>query len=105
MVTDNNDPFRNARTTKANWLERALIAPYWVNYHVEHNLMMWVPCYHLRKARAFLIANGYCPRMESSSGYREVLRMAPSNPDEQHPPGEPWQNARPTREQRRDHNH
>jgi fatty acid desaturase len=99
MVPDDNDLFRNARTTKANWLERALIAPYWVNYHVEHHLMMWVPCYNLPKARAFLIANGYGARMESKGGYREVIRMATSKPDDQDKRGELVHNARKTRVQ------
>ena len=49
MVPDDNDDFRNARTTKANWLARMTLAPYWVNYHVEHHLMMWIPCYNLPK--------------------------------------------------------
>ena len=38
LVPDNDDPFRNARTTKAGWLARIFLAPYWVNYHVEHHL-------------------------------------------------------------------
>jgi fatty acid desaturase len=33
IVENSTDPLRHARTTHANWLERALIAPYWVNYH------------------------------------------------------------------------
>ncbi len=54
MVPDDNDPFRNARTTLASPLERAFLAPYWVNYHVEHHLLMWVPCYNLPKFHKFL---------------------------------------------------
>ena len=94
MVPDNNDPFGNARTTKANLLERALVAPYWVNYHVEHHLLMWVPCYNLPKTRAFLIANGYGERIETKSGYREVIRMATSRPDTDDKPGSVIHNAR-----------
>jgi fatty acid desaturase len=94
MVPDNDDPFRHARTTKANLIERALIAPYWVNYHVEHHLMMWVPCYNLPMARRFLIANGYGERMETKAGYAEVLRMATSRPDTDDKPGSVIHNAR-----------
>ena len=54
VVPDNNDPFRNARTTIANPLARALLAPYWVNYHVEHHLLFWVPCYRLPQVHAAL---------------------------------------------------
>lgn len=97
MVPDDNDPFRQARTTKAGWLERAFVAPYWVNYHVEHHLMMWVPCYNLPKARAFLIANGFGPRMETKGSYREVIRMATSRPDTDDRPGELVHNARKRR--------
>lgn len=94
MVPDNNDDFRNARTTKANLIERALVAPYWVNYHVEHHLMMWVPCYNLPKTRAFLVANGFGPRMETKESYAEVLRMATSRPDDEDKRGNLVHNAR-----------
>ena len=97
MVPDNNDDFRNARTTKANWLARMVLAPYWVNYHVEHHLMMWIPCYNLPKARAFLIANGFGERMESKDGFGEVIAMATSKPDEQDKPGSVVHNARKRR--------
>ena len=46
-MTRDNDPWRVARTTQANWLSRAFIAPYYVNYHAEHHLFMWTPCYRL----------------------------------------------------------
>lgn len=72
-VPDPSDPLRNARSVRANVLERALLAPYWVNYHLEHHLLMWVPCYRLPKLHAMLIANGLGPRMAQSRGYREVL--------------------------------
>ena len=73
VVPDAHDPFGNARTTRANWLARALVAPYWVNYHLEHHLLMWVPCYRLPLAHAFLKANGYGARSTLSAGYLRVL--------------------------------
>lgn len=94
MVPDNDDPFRSARTTLLNPLERALIGPYWVNYHVEHHVLMWVPCYNLPKAREFLIANGYGDRIETKHGYWEVLKMATSRPDDQDKPGKLVHNTR-----------
>ena len=97
MVPDNDDPLRHARTTNTSLLERALIAPYWVNYHVEHHLLMWVPCYNLPAAQRFLIANGYRDRMEIKSGYAEVLRMATSRPDADDKPGDVIHNARKRR--------
>lgn len=94
MVPDNDDPFRQARTTLAGPLARAFIAPYWVNYHVEHHLLMWVPCYNLPKTRAYLIANGYGDKMESKKNYLDVLRMATSRPDDEDGPGKLVHNAR-----------
>jgi len=81
VVPDNDDPFRNARTTKANWLWRALVAPYWVNYHVEHHLLMYVPCYNLPKLHALLLAKGYGPKMEIQPSYLAVLRLAAAKPE------------------------
>ena len=78
VVPDNDDPFRNARTTKANLLWRALVAPYWVNYHVEHHLLRWVPCYNLPAFHALLIKKGFGPKMELQPNYFAVLRLATS---------------------------
>ncbi len=49
-MPDNDDPLRNTRTTYANPLMRLLVAPYWVNYHLEHHLFMFVPCWRLPQA-------------------------------------------------------
>lgn len=74
VVREADDHFGNARTTLANPLERAFIAPYWVNYHLEHHLIMWVPCYRLPLLRRFLFENGDGERIETERGYLEVLR-------------------------------
>jgi fatty acid desaturase len=81
VVPDNDDPFRNARTTKANFLWRAAVAPYWVNYHVEHHLLMYVPCYNLPKLHEVLVAKGFGPKMELQPDYMTVLAMATSKPE------------------------
>src|SRR5262245_27089841 len=47
VVPDSDDPLRNTRTTTANLFERIFIAPYFVNYHLEHHLFYYLPCYHL----------------------------------------------------------
>ena len=78
VVPDNDDPLRNTRTTHANPLERLLIAPYWVNYHLEHHLFMFVPCWRLPQAHRALLAAGLRSRMELQPGYRAVLRLATS---------------------------
>ena len=48
VVPDDDDPLRNTRTTYASPVERLLLAPYWVNYHLEHHLFMFVPCWRLK---------------------------------------------------------
>jgi fatty acid desaturase len=78
VVPDNDDPLRNTRTTRANWLERLLVAPYRVNYHLEHHLFMFVPCWRLPAAHRALLAAGWGARMEIQPGYRAVLRLATS---------------------------
>jgi fatty acid desaturase len=70
------DPFRAARTTRASWWERAFIAPYWVNFHAEHHMFMWVNSYKLPALHERLRAKGVLDRMAVASGYIAVLREA-----------------------------
>jgi fatty acid desaturase len=81
VVPDNDDVLRSARTTYASWLERAVLAPYWVNYHVDHHLLMYVPCFNLPKLHALLLARGYGPKMEIQPNYATMLKLATSKPD------------------------
>ena len=77
LVAQNEaDPLRQARTTQAGWWARALIAPYWVNYHLEHHLFTQVPCWRLRQAQALLQARGLGTRMTTQPGYLPLLRLA-----------------------------
>ncbi len=64
VVPDNDDPLRNTRTTYANPLMRLLVAPYWVNYHLEHHLFMFVPCWRLPQAHHALLEGGRRLSME-----------------------------------------
>ncbi len=81
MVPDDNDVFRNARTTYASLPVRALVAPYWVNYHVDHHLLFYVPCYRLPRLHALLLAKGLGPRMEIQPDYLTMLKLATSKPE------------------------
>ncbi|ABE39070.1 fatty acid desaturase family protein [Rhodopseudomonas palustris] len=72
------DPFSQARTTLANPLERLLIAPYWVNYHAEHHLFMYLPCYNLPEAHRLLRDKALIGRVAVAPSYRDVLRLAMS---------------------------
>lgn len=74
-----DDPFSHARTTHANMVERATVAPYWVNYHAEHHLFMGVPCYRLAEVHRLLGARGHHPQMTIEPGYAAVLRTATAN--------------------------
>lgn len=73
-----DDAFRAARTTRANWLERAFIAPYWVNFHAEHHLFMHVPCWRLSDLHRALKDRPGGERREIAPGYGEVLKTATS---------------------------
>jgi fatty acid desaturase len=76
IAKDEPDPLKHARTTRANWLERALIAPYWVNYHGEHHLFMYVPCWQLPRLSAALKQLGVTAKMETAPSYFSVLMAA-----------------------------
>ena len=68
-----DDPLRNVRTTRAGPVMRALVAPYWVNYHLEHHLVMHVPCWRLPRLHALMVEKGHEPEMEIAPSYWHVL--------------------------------
>ena len=75
-VPDDNDRLRNTRTIRASWWERAFIAPYGVNYHLEHHLIVNCPYYKLREAHEMLVAKGLESKMEIRESYRDMLSVA-----------------------------
>ena len=77
-VSTENNPRRVARTTHAGWSARALVAPYFVNYHAEHHLFMSAPCYRLPAIHEALQEQGRLEQEHTStaSGYIQVLRQA-----------------------------
>jgi fatty acid desaturase len=81
VVPEDENPMRHARTTLANPLERLLIAPYFVNYHCEHHMFMYLPCYRLPAAHRALAAKGLTREMEVQKGYANVLQKAASRPE------------------------
>jgi len=76
LVPGAEDSLRSARSVGAGPLARALVAPYRVNYHLEHHLLVFVPCWKLDQVHAMLLAKGYGGRMERARGYLEVLGHA-----------------------------
>jgi fatty acid desaturase len=73
LVGAADDPLQNTRTVAAGVLARAFVAPYAVNYHLEHHLLVFVPCWKLREVHALLLAKGLGARMERAAGYAAVL--------------------------------
>lgn len=73
------NPLQNTRTTRVSWWERLLLAPNYVNFHLEHHLLMTVPHYNLPKMHAMLRRKGLLEDATvSDGGYAEVLRLATS---------------------------
>ncbi|WP_417470319.1 fatty acid desaturase family protein [Maricaulis sp.] len=72
------EPRNNTHTTHANWIERALVAPNYVNFHLEHHLFAAVPPYNLPRLHRLLSERGYFEGFEASSapGYRAMLKKA-----------------------------
>ena len=71
---DTDDFLRNTRTTHANVLARALVAPHYVNYHLEHHLLMTVPCYRLAALHRRLRELNALDESPLEPGYAAVLR-------------------------------
>lgn len=67
------DPRLNTRTIYISWLERLLIAPHHVSYHLEHHLMASVPIYRLQELHHILLKKGYYEGMEFPKGYLTLL--------------------------------
>lgn len=67
------NPLQNARTTLAGPIARLFVAPYWVNYHLEHHLVMHVPCWRLKKMHRLLTRKGIAERMRVAPSYRHAL--------------------------------
>lgn len=76
MVTDSKDPYENTRTTYANFFEKMLFAPYHVNYHVEHHLLMGVPSYNLPKMHHLIKQRGFFDKGLLEKNYWQIIRLA-----------------------------
>ena len=98
VVPDSDDPLRNTRTTRAGFLERLFVAPYYVNYHLEHHLLFYVPCYNLPRVHRILSRGPHAGRMEVQPNYAAVLRLATAKPTDLDRPGEIVSNVRRARE-------
>ena len=63
-----------ARTTLTSSFGKFFVAPYWVNYHLEHHLFPSVPCYNLPIVHQLLKEKGYGDRANLENGYKSVLQ-------------------------------
>ena len=71
-----DDQLLNTRTTRASWLARLFLAPHYVNYHLEHHLLIRVPWFRLPKLHHLLIDRGVLSPDAIAPGYLAVLRTA-----------------------------
>ncbi len=67
------NPLQNVRTTLAGPLARLLVAPYWVNYHLEHHMVMHVPCWRLADMHKALMDKGLGTEMRIADSYQTAL--------------------------------
>ena len=69
------DPRRNTATTLVGPLARLLVAPNFVNYHVEHHMAATVPGYKLPALHRLLRERGYFDGTEClAASYSAVVR-------------------------------
>lgn len=72
------DPRLNTRTTIPRLIERAVLCPNYVNYHVEHHLLASVPSYRLKQLHETLVEKGFYAEYQHTLayGYWDVLKRA-----------------------------
>jgi len=66
------DPRLNTRTTIVRWWEKLFVAPFHLNYHLEHHFQSNVPCYNLPAFHRYLKSKGVYDETEFPVGYREL---------------------------------
>lgn len=69
------DMFENTRTTRAGPVARSFVAPFHVNFHIEHHVMPSVPWYRLPLMHRLLREKGV---VETPPGYWQVLDVVSS---------------------------
>jgi fatty acid desaturase len=66
------DPRKNTRTTIVRWWEKLFVAPFHLNYHLEHHFNANIPCYNLPAFHRFLKSKGVYDETIFPVGYREL---------------------------------
>jgi fatty acid desaturase len=85
------------RAPRVGFIERLFIAPYYVNYHLEHHLLFYVPCYNLPRVHEILSRGPHAARMEVQPNYAAVLGLATAKPANEDKPGTLASNVRRAR--------
>lgn len=75
MTQQTPNMLKNTRSTKAGWIARALVAPFNVNYHIEHHAMPTVSFWLLPKLHHLLKDKGVVP---NPPNYFQVLNLVSS---------------------------
>ncbi len=74
-MNDLDHPLKNTRTTLVSWWERLTFAPYFVNYHIEHHMLPFVPCWRLPAVHKIMLARGFGEEMEIRTGYADIIKL------------------------------
>lgn len=70
-----SDMFKNTRSTEAGLLARIFVAPFFVNYHIEHHAMMSVPWFRLKRMHQMLRQKQL---VQQPPSYAQVLNLVSS---------------------------
>ena len=97
VVPDCDDPLAQHAHHAASFIERLFIAPYYVNYHLEHHLLFYVPCYNLPRVHAILTRGPHAARMEVQPDYRRRLEACDREARSEDRPGALVSNVRRAR--------
>ena len=74
-MADLEHPLKNSRTTLVRWWERLTFAPYYVNYHIEHHMLPYVPCWRLPQVHKIMLEKGFGDEMEIRTGYWDIIKI------------------------------
>ncbi len=77
MTEQCSDMLKNTRSTQAGFLARAFVAPFHVNYHIEHHALAAVPYWQLPRLHKLLREKGAVPTPPS---YWSVMKQVSSKP-------------------------
>ncbi len=68
------DPRENTRTVYVRWWEKPFLAPFDLNYHLEHHLSSSVPCYNLKAFHGYLKEKGVYDDADFPRGYMDLFQ-------------------------------